>query len=145
MIEIEFQNFHKHTHLSNIFTPDSATTVEEYAKRTVELGHKILCSMEHGFQGRYYEVHQIAKKYGLKFIFGTEAYFVKDRHEQDKTNAHICLLAKTEKGRREINRILSDANIDGYYYKPRIDLELILSLSPSEVFVTSACVGGVGK
>ncbi len=137
---ILYQNYHKHTHYSNIFTADSATTVKEYAERCVELGHKILSSMEHGFQGRYYEVYEIAKKNNLKFIFGTEAYWVKDRHESDRTNSHICLFARTEKGRREINRILSDANIDGYYYKPRVDLSLLLTLTPSEVFITSACV-----
>jgi DNA polymerase III alpha subunit len=137
---ILYENYHKHTHFSNIFTPDSAVTVKDYVKRCLELGHKVLSSMEHGFQGRYYEVYELAKKNDLKFIFGAEAYWVKDRHEKDNTNAHICLFAKTEKGRREINRILSDANIDGYYYKPRVDLDLLLSLTPSEVFITTACV-----
>lgn len=135
-----FQNYHKHTHDSNISTPDSSVTIEDYAKRCVELGHSILSSCEHGWQGRYYEVYDIAKKYGLKFIFGTEAYWVKDRFEKDKTNGHITIFAKSEKGRREINRILSDANIEGYYFKPRVDVDLLLSLTPSEVFLTSACI-----
>jgi DNA polymerase III alpha subunit len=82
----------------------------------------------------------LAKKAGLKFIFGTEAYWVKDRLEKDKTNSHICLFAKSEKGRRDINRILSDANIDGYYYRPRIDLNLLSTVDPNEVFITSACL-----
>jgi len=135
------ENYHKHTHYSNIFTPDSIATIEEYAIRAKELGHKTISSLEHGFQGRYYETYEIAKKYGLKFIFGTEAYWVKDRFEKDRANNHIVLLAKSEKGRKEINRVLSEANISGYYYRPRLDLELLLSLNPNEVFVTSACVG----
>jgi DNA polymerase III alpha subunit len=134
------QNYHKHTHESNIFTADSAVTIEDYAKRCIELGHKVLSSCEHGFQGKYYDVYDVAKKYNLKFIFGTEAYWVKDRFSKDSTNGHITIFARNENGRKEINRILSDANIEGYYYKPRLDLELLLSLTPENVFLTSACI-----
>ena len=86
----------------------------------------------------------------LSFFFGTEAYFVKNRKEGDNgeldsTNSHIILLAKNEKGRRAINLILSQANIDGFYYQPRIDLELILSLPKNDVWITTACLAGVWK
>lgn len=134
------ENYHKHTCASNIFTPDSPATYDQYAKRAVEIGHKTLCSLEHGWQGKYHECREVALKYGLKFIFGTEAYWVLDRHEKDKTNSHIVLLAKNENGRQSINEVLSTANEDGYYYRPRLDLELLLSLPASDVFVTSACV-----
>lgn len=134
------QNYHKHTCCSNIYTPDSPATYEQYAKRAVELGHKILCSLEHGWQGKYHECREISIKYGLKFVFGTEAYWVKDRHEKDRTNCHIVLLAKNENGREWINEVLSTANEDGYYYRPRLDEELLFSLPPNDVFVTSACV-----
>ena len=156
------QNYHKHTSYSNIFVPDSAASYEDYAKRAVELGHKIISSVEHGWQGYYYQCFELAQKYNLKFIFGAEAYWVLDRKKEypelnsngeplfdkngvakthlDKTNAHIVLLAKTEKGRRAINSILSTANEDGYYFKPRVDLELLLSLPANDVMVTSACV-----
>jgi DNA polymerase III alpha subunit len=135
-----FCNFHKHTCDSNIMTPDSSVDIHDYVKRAQELDHKILSAMEHGFQGRYFRTYDLAKKNNLKFIFGTEAYWVKDRFEKDNTNSHICLFAKSEKGRRDINRIISDANLTGYYYKPRIDLDLISTLDPNEVFVTSACI-----
>ncbi len=156
------QNYHKHTSYSNIFVPDSAASYEDYAKRAVELGHKIISSVEHGWQGYYYQCFELAQKYNLKFIFGAEAYWVLDRKKEypelnsngeplfdkngvakthlDKTNAHIVLLAKTEKGRRAINSILSTANEDGYYFKPRVDLELLLSLPANDVMITSACV-----
>lgn len=75
----------------------------------------------------------------------TEAYFVKDRHEKDNTNCHIILAAKTRKGVGDLNYILSEANISGYYYRPRIDLELLMSLDPRDVFVTTACIAGVFK
>ena len=137
---IKFQNFHRHSSYSNIFTPDSSVMIEDYAKRAVELEHKILSSCEHGWQGHYYNTYDLAKKYNLKFIFGTEAYWVKNRFDKDRTNSHICIFAKSEIGRRAINKILSQANIEGYYYKPRVDLELLLSLPNDEVFISSACV-----
>ena len=75
----------------------------------------------------------------------TEAYFVKDRNEKDNTNCHIILAAKTRKGVDDLNYILSEANISGYYYRPRIDLELLMTLDPRDVFVTTACIAGVFK
>ena len=135
-----YENYHKHTHESNIMTPDSPVTQEEYAKRAIELGHKTISTVEHGWQGRYYDTYDIAKKYNLKFIFGTEAYWVKDNLENDRTNSHIIILAKNETGRRAINCILSDANIDGYYYKPRVDLKSLMALPRNDVVITTACL-----
>ena len=155
------QNYHRHTSYSE---GDSAAMPEDYAKRAVELGHKVISSVEHGWQGYYHAAFELAKKYNLKFVFGTEAYWVKDRLKEyeerdkitgevkltkdgtprmvkDRSNNHIIILAKNENGRRAINRILSDANETGYYYKPRLDLDLIFSLPPNDVFVTTACVG----
>lgn len=134
------QNYHRHTSYSNIYIADSAAVNEDYAKRAVELGHKIISSVEHGWQGYYFETFELAKKYDLKFIFGAEAYWVKDRHEKDRTNGHIILLAKNENGRRAINSILSTANEDGYYFRPRVDMELLLSLPADDVMVTTACI-----
>lgn len=134
------QNYHKHTSYSNIFIADSAASLKEYAKRAVELGHKVISSVEHYWQGYYYEAYELAKEYDLKFIFGAEAGWVKDRTSNDRTRCHIILLARNENGRRAINDILSEANLTGYYYVPRIDIDLLLSLPPKDVFVTSACI-----
>lgn len=122
---------------------------EDYAKRAVELGHTVLSSCEHGTAGNYREVHDLAKKYGLRWRYVAEAYFVKDRlaedeeGRRDRKNAHIILAAKTAKGVGDINFALSEANISGYYFRPRIDMELLLSLDPKDVFVTTACIAGV--
>ena len=70
---------------------------------------------------------------------------MKDRHEKDNTNCHIILAAKTRKGIGDLNFTLSEANISGYYYRPRVDMELLLSLDPRDVFVTTACIAGVFK
>lgn len=92
------QNYHRHTSYSNIYVADSAAVNEDYAKRAVELGHKVISSVEHGWQGYYFETYELAKKYDLKFIFGAEAYWVKNRFEKDRTNGHIIMLAKNENG-----------------------------------------------
>lgn len=134
------QNYHRHTSYSNIYVADSAAVNEDYAKRAVELGHKVISSVEHGWQGYYFETYELAKKYDLKFIFGAEAYWVKNRLEKDRTNGHIIMLAKNENGRRAINSILSTANEDGYYFRPRVDVELLLSLPADDVIITTACI-----
>lgn len=134
------QNYHRHTSYSNIYVADSAAVNEDYAKRAVELGHKVISSVEHGWQGYYFETYELAKKYDLKFIFGAEAYWVKNRLEKDRTNCHIIMLAKNENGRRAINSILSTANEDGYYFRPRVDVELLLSLPADDVMITTACI-----
>ena len=59
------QNYHRHTSYSNIFVADSAAVNEDYAKRAVELGHKVISSVEHGWQGYYYETFELAQKYNL--------------------------------------------------------------------------------
>lgn len=108
--------------------------------RAKELGHTIISSCEHGYQGRYIECYNLAKEYDLKFLFCAEAYWVKDRKEPDNTNCHIILAALNEAGRRDINRILSEANRTGFYFRPRVDIELLLSLNPKNVIVTTACL-----
>ena len=123
-----FQNYHRHAMYTNVRISDSAVTPEAYAKRAVQLGHGILSSCEHGWQGNYYETVKIAKKYGLKPLIGAEAYWVKDRTEKDRSNCHIFIAAKNERGRQALNDILSEANLTGFYAQPRLDIPLILSL-----------------
>ncbi len=137
---IKYQNYHRHSCYTNPKISDSTVTNEAYAKRAVELGHGIISTMEHGYQGRYIEGYNLAKQYNLTFVFGTEAYWVLDRGEKDGSNCHICIFARNENGRQAINEILSEANITGFYKQARIDVELILSLPPEDVIVTTACV-----
>lgn len=178
------QNYHKHTYFSNCLVADCPASYETYVKRAKELGHKVISSVEHGFQSNYYIPYELVmnnnekvkKKFDeglitrdeyekelLKFVFGAEAYWVKDRKKEypvidketkeykkdkdgnlvtqkDRSNCHMILLAKNEEGRRDINEALSDANIDGYYGQPRVDMELLLRIKPENVMVTTACI-----
>jgi DNA polymerase III alpha subunit len=115
----------------------------DYINRAKELNHTTYFTTEHGYQGNIFEAYTLCQENGLKCIYGVEAYYVDDI--EDKTSRamyHLILVAMTENARREINRIMSTANTDGYYYKPRIDLNLLLSLPGDEVVVTTACVAG---
>lgn len=138
---MRYINFHKHTHYSNIRSLDCVSKPEDYMKRAVELGHKEYVTTEHGFQSNIYEAYTLCQKYGLKCVYGVEAYYVDDIYDKtSRANYHIVLIALTEKARKEINKIMSIANTDGFYYKPRIDLKCLLSLTPTDTIVTTACV-----
>lgn len=136
------ENYHCHKDFSNVSTPDCAESIENYAEQTLKYQGKCLFSGEHGNQGNQFKVYKCAEEYHLKYRHSCEAYWVKDRKQNDRTNCHIVLVAKNEQGRKDINFALSMANIDGYYYKPRIDLELLLSIPPENIIVTSACIAG---
>jgi DNA polymerase III alpha subunit len=124
--------------------------VEDYLKRTYELGHKTISTVEHGWVGNYFDSYLKIEKFNkklmdkgespLKWIFGGEFYWVKDRFAKDRTNSHIVILARNENGRKNINRIMSQCNKDGYYYRPRIDIDLILSLPSDDVFIATSCL-----
>ena len=136
-----YNNYHKHTHYSNIKTLDCVSKPEDYMKRATELGHTTYFTTEHGYQGNIFEAHTLCEKYGLKCIYGVEAYYVDDMYNKSsRSNYHLMLVAMNDNGRKEINKIMSLANTDGFHYKPRIDLKCLLSLTPTDVIVTTACV-----
>ena len=96
----------------------------------------------------------------FRFRYGAEVYWVKDRiaenieeyttdkgekktrQVRDNTNCHMVLIAKNYNAIRKLNYIISCAHDDGFYFKPRIDLDLLFTLGPEDVFVTSACLAG---
>lgn len=149
------ENYHKHTTWSDLIQADSATDVEEFMKILDEYGCKNLFSGEHGYAGEWIYIYDLCKQsqnekyredHGLKnplnFRYSTEAYWVKNRHEKDRSNCHIVIIAKTYTAMRKLNYILSMASDDGFYGKPRIDLDLLFSLDKDDVFITSACIAG---
>ena len=136
------ENYHCHKDFSNVSTADCAESIENYANRIHQFGTKCLFSGDHGSQGNQFYVYKVAENEKLKYIHSCEAYWVKDRKEKDRANCHIVIAAKNAEGREDINYALSIANEDGYYYKPRIDLELLFNIPKDNVIVTSACISG---
>ena len=140
---MRYNNYHKHTMYSNLRTLDCVSKPIDYINRAKELGHTTYFTTEHGYQGNIFEAHTLCNDNGLKCIYGVEAYYVDDINDKSsRAMYHIILIAMTEKARNEINKIMSIANTDGYYYKPRIDLNMLLSLTPTDTVVTTACVAG---
>lgn len=140
---MRYNNYHKHTHYSNLRTIDSITKPHEYIQRALELGHTTYFTGEHGFQGNIFEAYTLCKQNNIKCIYSVEAYYVDNMNDKtDRSNYHIMLVAMTERARKEINSILSLANSQGFYYKPRIDLKCLLSLTPTDTIITTACVTG---
>lgn len=136
------ENYHCHKDFSNLNIIDCAESIENYAARTKEYGGKCLFSGEHGSQGNQFHVYKVAEQNGLKYRHSCEAYWVRNRHEKDRTNCHMMIVAKNPEGRKDLNYILSVANEDSYYYQPRIDLELLLSVKPENFIISSSCVAG---
>lgn len=140
---MNYYNYHKHDHKGNIRQLDVIAKMEDYCKRAVELGHNAIFTTNHGVQGDIFEATTLGKQYGLKVISGCECYYVQNRHEKDKSNKHLVVIALNDNGFRQLNKILSIANDDGYYYKPRVDYELIMQLNPNDVVITTACISGI--
>ena len=112
-------------------------------KRAVELGHTTYFTTNHGCSSNVLEAYGLCKKYGLKLIHGIEMYYADDRFIKDgRNNSHIVVIGLTKNAYKHINRISSEANKTGFYYHPRVDMELLLSLPPREIVITTACIGG---
>lgn len=151
MRHIEYESYHIHSHLTNLVIPDSVVTKKDYAVAFQNMGNMhTLSTCEHGWQGDIYAANDICEGmrksgYDIHPVQVSEAYFVKDRFEKDNTNAHLILIAVNEEGRQDLNAILSEANLTGFYYRARVDLPLLLSVNPQNLIVTTACIGGVWK
>ena len=139
----KYYNYHKHDHKSNPVTLDVVSKLEDYCKRAIELGHDAIFTTNHGIQGDIFEATTLAHQYNLKLIVGAEGYYVPDRKEKDKSNRHIILIALNHEGIRELNYIISESFTTGFYYKPRIDDELLFSLTPENFIITTACIAGL--
>ena len=136
-----YNNYHKHTHYSNISTLDCCVKPIDYINRAKELGHTTYFTTEHGYQGNIFEAHKLCLDNELTPIHGVEAYYVDDASiKETRENYHIILISLTNNGRRQINELISRAYTEGFYYKARIDLKGLLSLNPKDVVITTACV-----
>ncbi|HDK7314129.1 TPA: PHP domain-containing protein [Clostridium botulinum] len=139
----KYYNYHKHDHKGNVRSLDVITKLEDYCKRAIELKHDAVFTTNHGMQGDIFEAISLSEKYNLKMIVGCECYYVKNRLEKDRSNKHIVIIALNNKGVLQLNEIISQSNMDGYYYKPRIDDELLFSLNQNNFVITTACVAGI--
>lgn len=142
---MRYNNYHKHDHYGNPWMMDVVVTSDEYCKRAVELGHTSAFTVNHGMAGNIFDWLESSAKYGLKMIYGMEAYYVPDRFEKDRTNNHLIIIARNNDGVMQLNDIMTEAHMTGFYYRPRIDNDLLFSLNPDNFIITSACIAGIWK
>lgn len=139
---------HLHTHSDAGSLQDGAQTIKQIVSRTVELGMPSVAITDHGRAAGLLQFHNECKKANIKPIYGIELYvaptsrLVKDKIEtESKTAYHLTVLAKNEEGLRNIFRLSSAAWIDGYYYRPRVDNELLFKHRDG-LIVLSGCGSG---
>ena len=141
-----YNEYHKHDMVSNIWFADSNSKIEDYAKRAIEIGECNVFTTNHGSGGDIFEARDVCDKYGLNCKYGIEGYIVKNPLEKDARNYHIVLIPKTNIARKKLNKANSRANKEGFYYRPRLFLgDLLNNFEPQELYITTACVGGIIK
>ena len=145
MNEKDFVHLHLHTDFSLL---DGAIQIKPLAARAQELGARAVAVTDHGNMYGAISFYNQMKGSGIKPIIGMEAYIAKGKHTDrgeegaERGMNHIILLAKNLQGYRNLVKLSSLAFTRGYYYKPRIDKEL-LSEHSEGIVALSACLSGV--
>jgi DNA polymerase-3 subunit alpha len=140
---VGFTHLHVHTHYSLL---DGACRIPDLVKRTKALGMDALAISDHGCMFGVIEFFNECKKEGIKPILGMEAYMAPgDRRERSgvagETAYHLLLLCENLEGYHNLKKLSSIAYREGFYYKPRIDKEVLRQFSKG-LIATSACLGG---
>jgi DNA polymerase-3 subunit alpha len=137
-----FVHLHVHSHYSLL---DGLSKVPDIISRAQELGMSAVALTDHGVMYGAVEFYQRCTKAGIKPIIGVEAYVAReDLHLKGKGEEkpyHFILLARTDEGYRNLLRLTTIAHLDGYYYKPRIDWNVLREHSAG-LIALSACRAG---
>ena len=138
-----FTHLHVHTEYSLL---DGSSKIKELTARAKELGMDSLAITDHGVMYGVIDFYRAAKEAGIKPIIGCEIYVAKrsrfDKiHGIDNENRHLVLLCKNETGYRNLVAIVSKAWTEGFYSKPRADMELLREHSEG-LIALSACLAG---
>ncbi len=139
----DFVHLHNHSDFSLL---DGLSKVTDMVRRAKELEMKALAITDHGNMYAAIKFYKECLEQGIKPIIGCEIYISKrSRHDKeagiDGDSNHLILLAKNEKGYKNLMKIISISNLEGYYYRPRSDIEL-LSEHSEGLICLSSCVNG---
>lgn len=140
---IPFTHLHVHSQYSIL---DGAASVNALVTKAKKDKMSALALTDHGAMFGIKEFHATCSKEGIKPILGCETYVaartIKDKKDKiDRSGYHLILLAKNKTGYKNLVKLISVASSEGFYYKPRIDKELLEKYSEG-LIVTSACLGG---
>lgn len=141
---MEFTHLHVHTQYSLL---DGSSKIRDLVERAGDLGMKSLAITDHGVMYGIIEFYKAAKEVGIKPIIGSEVYVSPasrfDRevvHGEDRYY-HLILLAKNNQGLENLTKIVSKGFVDGFYYRPRVDDEVLREYSEG-LIALSACLAG---
>src|SRR5690348_17153494 len=135
---VPFVHLHVHSEYSIL---DGACRISDLAKRAAELEMPAVSLTDHGSLAGAVDLTKAAAKEGVKPVLGCEVYVADDRHAQQKGYAHLTLLAENNTGYANLIKLSSLGYLEGYYYKPRVDWEL-LDRHASGVVALSGCLSG---
>ena len=133
-----FVHLHVHSEYSIL---DGACRIPGLVEKAKRLEMPAVALTDHGSLAGSVELYREARKEGLKPVLGCEAYVADDRHAQVKGNAHLTLLAETNEGYANLVKLCSLGYLEGYYYKPRVDWELLERHSKG-LIALSGCLSG---
>jgi DNA polymerase-3 subunit alpha len=141
----QFAHLHLHTQYSIL---DGAISIHKLLERARSLGMPAVAITDHGNMFGAVEFHEAARRAGVKPIIGCEVYVAQgSRFEKDASTGgfdginHLILLAMNQTGYRNLLRLVSKGYLEGFYYKPRIDFELLREHSEG-LIATSGCLSG---
>jgi DNA polymerase-3 subunit alpha len=135
---------HLHVH-SEYSILDGACRIPDLAARAAELEMPAVALTDHGSLAGAIELYREARHHGVKPIIGCEVYIADDRRKQAKGYAHLTLLAETNEGYANLIKLASLGYLEGYYYKPRIDWELLERHAKGLVCLSGCLSGRVSK
>lgn len=140
-----FIHLHVHSHYSLL---DGLTKIDELVETAKKDGANAVALTDHGVMYGAIEFYKACKKAGIKPIIGMESYLAKGSRfertatkDDEKRNYHLLLLAKNLTGYKNLVKLCSIAHLEGYYYKPRIDWDVLQKHSEGLIACT-ACLGG---
>jgi DNA polymerase-3 subunit alpha len=136
--EAPFVHLHVHSEYSIL---DGACRIPDLARRAAELEMPAVGLTDHGSLAGAVDLFKAARSEGVKPLIGCEVYVTDDRNVQQKGQAHLTLLAETNEGYGNLIKLSSLGYLEGYYYKPRIDWEL-LERHGSGLIALSGCLSG---
>lgn len=135
----EFAHLHLHTEFSLL---DGMGRIKDYIASAQQMGMNHMAVTDHGVMYGAMDWYKAAKSAGMNPILGMEAYLAEgSASESNRKNYHLLLLAENNTGYRNLIRLASEASLKGFYYRPRVDLEMLQRYGEG-IIATSACLGG---
>lgn len=143
----DFVHLHNHTHHSVL---DGMTKIPDLVEKIKEMGMSAVAVTDHGTMSGTVEFYKAAKATGIKPVIGMEGYVAArtrfDRDpSKDKGRYHLTILASTEQGYKNLMRLSSKANLEGMYYKPRMDHDLLVEYNEGLIILSGCASSELGE